>query len=186
MLTEDEMKLVLEKVSETLMGSVNVALNGYDKKLKLRLEELKAPTSASDETKVPDTKLPESATEVLAIKRQLEDLRKELDTKTVQAKEAELRSAILSLTSSTVAPSPVADLLLSKFSKNFVNADGQWLNSEGQTLEDSVKKYLTSDEGKGFVKPVVNNSPNPKGTSNNPTSSSPDKNSKLIDAIFLG
>jgi hypothetical protein len=113
-------------------------------------------------------------------------MRLELETKTKQEYNASLRSELVTLLGSTVSPSAISELLLNRFSGKFSkSSNGQWLDSEGTDLKASVDGYLTSDEGKGFVKATVTSTTN-KSQSPNPVSDSKDKNAQLVESFLLG
>jgi predicted RNase H-like nuclease (RuvC/YqgF family) len=188
MLTEEELKSLVEQVTGGVMNSVNVALNGYDKKLKLRLETIESQVNSKTEEETVKEEVKSDNSEVLSIKKQLEAMKLELDKKTQQEKEASLRSELSTLLSQTISPSVLTNTLLSQLGSKFNRtSNNEWLDNEGNTLKGEVDKFLTSDEGKVFIKPTISNvSTSKTGTPNPPKAPNSDKSDQIIEDLFLG
>ena len=180
MLTEEEMTQLTEQLSDLLMGKVNIALNGYDKKLKLKLESLSQGTEPKDEV----VDIPKSNPEVLAIQRQLDAMKAELAEKTKAAHTSSLKSELTTLLAGTISPSAVSELILNRVSDKFTQSGDTWLDSEGSDLKSYIDTYLTSGEGQVFVKPTVINSSAPKTGTPNPNPLK-DKTNDLITNLLM-
>lgn len=186
MLTEEEMTQLTEQLSEVLMGKVNIALNGYDKKLKLKLESLSQGVEPKDEES-PTTKPVTGNPEVLAIQKQLDLMKAELAEKTKAAHTSSLKGELTSLLAGTISPSAVSELILNRVSDKFTQSGDTWLDTEGSDLKSYVDTYLASGEGQVFVKPTVTNTgnnPTPKPGTPNPNSSK-DKTESLINSLLM-
>lgn len=181
MLTEEDLAQITEVFSTTLMDKVNVALNGYDKKLKLKLESINTPTPTDT---VPKEE-PKSVPEVAAIQKQLDAMKAELAEKTKAAHTASLRSELTTLLGGTISPSAVSELILGRVSSQFTQSGSSWLDAEGNDLKGYVTSYLESDEGQVFVKPTVTNVSTPSTkTSPNPAPQK-DKTNDLITNLLM-
>lgn len=179
---EAQVTALLEKqataLEEKFTKLLNSSLSGYasrsnkekEKDLAALREEFSKP-KPSEEGKEPET------LETKRIAAQLKELQDQLAKKDAEALRLERDNVLNSAITSADAINKTALTKVLKVDLDLVKEEGKWFVKSGDTpmtVEEAVKGYLASDEGKTFL-------PAPKSTGSgttetNPTPSSPKSN----------
>ena len=192
---ESQVRAILEEANaslkDELVSLVNKSISGYasraTKELDKKFESFK-PTEPSEGDSNSDSNSEPQSLETKRLAAELKTLKDELQAKEDAAIKLERENVLGSAINSVEAVNKSALTKILRSELDLVKEDGKWFVNSGETpmtVDEAVKGYLSSDEGKSFL-------PAPKSSGSGTTETNP-KNSSVssggspsIDEIAAG
>lgn len=150
---KQEIAQATEGVKANILSEVHKANQGLAASLTKKFEKVAEDGPSGDEGK---DSPPKTGLTLKALQGELEGLREQLAQKEKAAYEASSSQALTQTISKLNPQNPTAlyKILKVEYGERLKAENGSWYVSQGedvQTLEDAIKSYLETDEGKYFV-----------------------------------